>query len=289
MNEEEAMKAYREEGIDLAELEEKKEEETPEPQPEAPKEEEKEEEAPLQDESPKVERKRSIYDEYKEKKAELKSEREQREAAEREASEWRTRYEALTNASTPEERQEAQDDIDAFAREINADPDALRRMRELFLKDVKPAIDPSLSKDLEEFKAWKRTNAELVEKQMFEEEFRSVTPTLKELLPGANDEEMQEVRKELYRLSHTQEYHDKDLAYIAWKHRTELSALISPKKRGMESRGITEASEESFDFNPNPDFSRMTDAELAQWEETYKKMAENEGLKSDANGRRILI
>ena len=77
--------------------------------------------------------------------------------------------------------------------------------------------------------------SQAVEKQMFEEDFQKVTPALKELLPTASAEEMQAVKKEIDRLSHTKELHDKPLDYIAWKHKDTLTALVSPKKRGLES------------------------------------------------------
>ena len=59
--------------------------------PEPVKEPEKEPEADKEvlPETPKEDRKRSIYDEYKDKKSELKSEKELREAAERERDEWK--------------------------------------------------------------------------------------------------------------------------------------------------------------------------------------------------------
>jgi hypothetical protein len=292
MNEEQkAMEAYKEAGVDLPELNEQPSEtkEEAHQEPEAPETKKPEEPTEPLQETEKLERKRSIYDEYKEKKAELKSERELREQAERERDEFRTKYEALQNADTPEERQEAQDELETFAKEINADPQALRKMRELFLKDVKPQTNDELARDLQEFKAWKSQNSELMEKQMFEDEFRSSMPTLKEMLPNASDEEMQKVKETLDNLSHSKEFHDKDLEYIAWKHRSELSALISPRKRGLESKGKTDIDENSFEFDPTADYSQMSPKQKERWEAEYRKLTSSTDLGTDASGRKVLL
>lgn len=292
MNDEKtAMESYKEAGVDLPELnvEQPTKEEAPEQEPKAPETEKPEEPTEPLQETPKLERKRSIYDEYKEKKAELKSERDLREQAERERDEFRTKYEALQNAETPQERQEAQDELESFAKEINADPQALRKMRELFLKDVKPQTDDELARDLKEFKEWKAQNSELMEKQMFEDEYRASLPTLKEMLPNASDEEMQKVKDTLDKLSHSKEFHDKDLEYIAWKHRSELSALISPKKRGLESKGKTDIEDDTFTFDPTADYSKMSPKEKERWEAEYRKLTSSTDLHTDADGRKILL
>ena len=289
MNDENMVKEYLEAGVDLPELNEEQpaKEDAPAPQPDAPKgDEQKDEDEPLQ-ETPKVERKRSIYDEYKEKKSELKSERELREQAERERDELKRLLEQRESAQTPEAQQDAQDELESFAREMGADPTAIKKMRDLFLKDAR--LDDGIQRDLAEFKAWKSQNAQLLEKQMFEEEYQRTIPTLKELLPGASDDELNAVKKELDRISHTEEYHDKDLEYIAWKHKDTLSTLISPKKRGMERKGRTDVQEESFDFDPNADLSRMSPKELDQWEKMYREMSETSTLATDAQGKKILI
>lgn len=238
---------------------------------------------------PKEERKRSIYDEYKEKKAELKSEKERAEIAERERDELRQKYEALANADTQKEQKEASDEIEAFAQKINADPEALREMRKLFLKDIAPTTDPAIAQKLEQFEKWQAENSKIVEKAQFEDEFKSVVPTIKELLPNANDAEMQAVKEKLDEISHTKEFHDKDLDYIVYKNRTELSKLVSPKKRGMEHKGKADIVEDSFEFDPNADYSKMSLKEREVWEENYKKFTSSEGLSTDANGKKILI
>jgi AcrR family transcriptional regulator len=288
--EEEAQKAYAEAGVDLPELKQEQPDNTdaPKEEPIPAKEQEEEPKALLTEEKP-LERKRSIYDEYKDKKSELKSATERLEQTERERDEFRAKYEALAQAKTPEEHRDAQDELEAFAAKIEAKPEVLREMRELFLKGLTPNTDPDLSEKLKHFEEWQAQNAQTVEKQMFEQEFQQTVPALKELLPNASDEEMQAVKGKLDELSHTAEYHDKPLDYIAWKNKATLSALISPHKRGVETKGRVDISDVTFEFDPNADYSKMSLAQREKWEAEYKKMTSPSELTTDGDGRRVML
>jgi len=244
------------------------------------------------DEEVKVEehKKRSIYDEYKEKKSELKSERELREKAERERDEYAEKLKTLGNASTPEEKKEAKDELEQFAETNKLDPIAIKQMRDLFLKDVKlPEIDESLKKGLSEFQEWKTKNQGAIEKQQFEDEFQKVTPTIKELFPTASVDELKAIKKEVDNLAHSKDWNTKDLDYIVFKNKEVISALVSPKKRGMEGKGRQDVNEVTAEFNPNADYSKMTFKEREVWEETYKNLTKSDGLIKDGQGRRLLI
>jgi len=240
---------------------------------------------------PKEERKpRSIYDEYKDKKSELKTEKELREQVEKERDELKVKLEAVGAAKTPEEKKIATDDLDEFAKEIDADPQALRRMRDEFLKGVKTeGLSEEDRKIIEDAKAITASHSKELEKQTFENEYQAVVPSLKELLPNATDEEMQAVKKEIDRVSHTKEFADKDLDYVVFKTQKTLSELVSPKKRGLEGKGNKDVVEENNDFNPNADYSKMTPTERDKWEEQYKNLGKSEGLQTDAQGRKLLI
>jgi hypothetical protein len=287
--EEEAYKAdLKAQGVDIPEEAPAEEAPKEEPKVEAPVEEKKPEEAPLQEE-PKEQRKRSIYDEYKEKKLELRTETERREQAERERDELKEKLAKFNDAETPEEKKEAADDLEAFAQEINANPEALRKMREIFLKDVKPQTDAELQKRLERFEAWEKQNAPIIEQQMFEKEYQSSLPKLQKLFPGAKDEEMTAIKAELDKLSHTKDWHDKPLAFIAFENQDTLSALISPKKRGMESKDKKDVIDETFEFDPNPDFSKMTPAQIEQWEAAYTKATSSKDVMTDGQGRKLIL
>lgn len=288
-DEEKAMEEYAKAGVDLPELKEQSvKEEAPEQEPKPEETKVEEHTVPLK-ENTEPERKRSIYDEYKEKKAELKSERELRERAEQERDEFKRLLENREDAQTPQERQEAQDELEAFAREINADPQTIRKMRDLFLKDLKPQTDESLANSLAEWKTWRAQNEKLIENQLFDTEFQKIVPSLKSILPNITDAEMAEVKKELDRVAHTKEYHDKDLEYVAWKHKDTLSALVSPKKKGIESKGRADTQEQSFTFDPEADISRLSPKEREAWEQEYQKLTSSKELATDSDGRKIFI
>lgn len=294
MNEQELyLKELAESGVDVTDVTETPEEATPpEEKPTVEKQEEKAEEVPEEKflvTEPKEQHKRSIYEEYKDKKSELKSEREAREQVERERDELKSKLDAISNAGTPQERQDAEDEMEAFAQEIGADANALRKMQALFLKNSNATPDEGLAKDLQEFKKWKSENSQVIEKSRFDAEFQSVTPMLKELLPNVSDEEMTIIKDRVDELSHTKEFHDKELDYVLFKNKDDLAKLVSPKKRGMEQKGRRDVQEESFDFNPDADYSKMSMKERELWEEGYKKFTAGEGIVKDSNGKRLLI
>ena len=277
------------------------EEKTEEKVEEAPKVEEKPKEEPKEtEEKPKEEpkevlpdqietKKRSIYDNYKEKKSELKSERELRENFEKENTELKGKLEALSNADTKEEKKEALDDIDELAKEINADPAYLRKLKTIFLKDVKPANDESLKKDLADFKDWKTKNQEVIEKQLFEDEFSTVLPQIKSDFPKISDEDLKSVKQSLDKLSHSKEYHDKSLDYVVFKEKENLTALISPKKKGMETKERKDVASDDFDFDPNVDITTLSAGDLAKWEKQYNKSLETEELVNDSSKGKMIM
>lgn len=278
-----------EEGVDVPELEDKPEEE-PEENPEEPKEPEKDTEEPEPEHLQETkEKKRTIYDDYKEKKTALKASESAREEVEAKNVELQEKLDAFSEANTPKEKQEALDEIDEFAQSINADPEALRKMQSIFLKGVKPD-NTAIQKDLKEFQDWKVQNQSAIQKQQFEDAFIKATPDIKELFT-ASSEEMNTIKNEIAKLSQEDEWKGKDIDYIAFKNKTVLSALVSPKKKGMESKGRQQGIEEiSIDFDPNADFSKMTSAQQEEWMKTYNKMGKSDdGLMIDADGKMSIV
>jgi len=281
------------EGVEVEEEKTEVVEETP--VEEKPKEEPKETEEKPKEEPKEVlpdpieTKKRSIYDNYKEKKSELKSERELRENFETENTELKAKLEALQNADTKEEKKEALDDIDELAKEINADPAYLRKLKTIFLKDVKPANDESLKKDLADFKDWKTKNQEVIEKQLFEDEFSTVLPQIKSDFPKISDEEMKSVKQSLDKLSHSKEYHDKSLDYVVFKEKENITALISPKKKGMETKERKDIVSDDFDFDPNVDITTLSAGDQEKWEKHYRKSLETEELVNDSSKGKMIM
>lgn len=284
-------------GVDLPELKDtpKPEADKPkdeEPKPETPKEEPKADEPkePLQEEQPKEQRKRSIYDEYKDRKAELREETAKREQVEKERDELaRKLEEATAGKGTAEDKEDAAEDAIAYAEKIGASPDLVKRIIADARKGFESKSDPEVMKRLEAFENWQKSNAKSIETQMFNDEFEKTTPSLKKLFPSVTDDELKTIKTELDKLSHTKEWHDKSLGYVAFENQDKLSALVSPKKRGMEGKGRKDVEAADFEFDPNADLSKMSPKERTAWEKQYREMSKSDGLITDAQGKKMLV
>ncbi len=57
----------------------------------------------------------------------------------------------------------------------------------------------------------------------------------------------------------------------------------------MEAKGNADVITESYDFDPNADYSKLDAAGRKKWEEGYANMTKSEGLVTDANGKKLLI
>lgn len=286
--EKDALDAYKEAGVELPPEAEPQPEEAPE-EPKEPEQEpeetpEAEPDEPLQPEPQPAPKKRSIYKDYK-------SEKELRKQVEQERDDLRQKLEALESANTPAEKEHAKDDLDDFAKEIGADPSAIKRMRELFLKDLpKSEMSDELSNQLKEFQEWKQEHSEAVELANFEREYKAATPSLNKMFPNASAEEAEAIKEKLQELVHTDAFHDKELDYIAFKNQETLSALVSPKKRGLEPKKRTDAPEgDSFTFDPNADLTKLSPQQAEAWEKEYAKLTSSDQLHTDAEGRKIII
>ena len=234
-------------------------------------------------EEPKERKPRSIYHDLKDTRNDLKTERELREKAERE------RDEALAKANKPATEMKA-DDLDAFAEEIGADPAAIKKMRELFLKDMPAStISPELQTKLEQFEAWQKDNGQAIASQQFETEFNSAIPQLQRMFPNASKEDIVAMKSEIDTLAHTTEYHDKEIDYIAFRNQEKLATLITPHKRGLESKGRVDATNIPTTFDPNADVTKMSPKEAEVWEKGYNDMMKNSELVNDSIGRRVML
>jgi hypothetical protein len=257
--------------------------EEPEAEPEGTPDGEPEAIEPLQNE-PKEPKKRSIYNDLKDTRNDLKSEREAREKAERELTELRSKL----DGKPPVESKA--DDLDAFAAEIGADPQAIKKMHELFLKNMPAStISPELQTKLEQFEKWQETNSSAIEAQQFETEFQSAIPQLQKLFPNASKEDIVAMKSEIDNLAHTPEYHDKEIDYIAFRNQDKLATIVTPRKRGLESKGRVDATHTPSTFDPNADITKMSPKEAEAWEKGYNELTKNSELTNDSIGRRVML
>lgn len=279
-------KEYADAGIELPPeaIQTPEPEPAPEPEPVAPVVETGDGEEPPEPSQPKPEeplKKRSIYQDLKETRQDVKTERELREQAERERDDLKAQLEGRTTTT------EVDDELAAYAAEIGADPVALKKMQDIFLKGVpKPTVDNT---SLEAFQEWQASNSKAIEAQQFEQEFKTVAPTIQGMFPDASAEEIELIKTKIDELAHTEAFHDKELDYVVFKAKDTLKTLVSPKKRGIESKGRVDATAPTFDFDPNADLTNMSPAQQAEWEKAYNQASKSDELVTDAQGKRLII
>lgn len=209
-------------------------EETPE---EKPEEKEPVKENPEPEEAPELDlpKKRTIYDDYKEKKAEVKEAKDEAVIANARIQELEALLDAKNNAETPAEKKEVAKDIAEFAESIGADPDAIAQLETFFKSRQGNDNKDGISKeDVEFVKQFRATQAQTVANIEFEKEWTSLIPSIKAKFPTVSDAELADIRKEVDKVAHTQAFNDKELDYIFFKHEKTLSALVSPKRDSME-------------------------------------------------------
>ncbi len=58
----------------------------------------------------------------------------------------------------------------------------------------------------------------------------------------------------------------------------------------MESRERKDViTENTYEFDPNPDFSKMTQKERDEWESQYRQAGKSDGLLEGAGGKKIIL
>jgi len=302
MTEEEIYKAELEKsGVDLPELKDKKDSKDevvpkkPEPKDEEDESDDDESDDKDSGDSKGVDqdksKKRSIYDDYKSNKKELRSEKELRTIAETERDELKAKLEALNNADTKEEKSDAIDDLDQYAAKYESDPAALKELKDIILKGIKsPEIDKDLKETLGKFEKWQKDNVMTMAKSEFETEFTSMIPVVKQMFPNVSESDLSKIKSEVDKIAHSKGWEDKDMDYILFKHKTNLEKFVSPKKKGLESTDTNaEGDNIEFDFDPNADLSKMNSVQLDKWYQAYNKAAKSEGLMKDGEGRMSIL
>ena len=213
-------------------------EETPEAKPE----EEPKPEEPIKKE------KRSIYDDLKDKKHELKTEQELRKAAEARNAELEGLLAAKDEAKTPSEKKEAAKDIQEFAEKHGYEPAQIEELTSILTARL-PKADTVLTP--EEAQQWREERAKAA-RDAEDRAILDTAPSVKTQLHIQDDAELQTVMKEVVKLAHTAEFHDKEVEYIIWKKKDELSKLVSPKKPSFEQGGQKGEAQPDVE----PDFSK---------------------------------
>jgi hypothetical protein len=157
-----------------------------------------------------------------------------------------------SNAPAPTAPSAPTDELEAYAQEHGLDASALARLVEVIGKRIPAAqLSEDDRKELETLKGWKATKDAEEQRAAEDREVLATAPAVKTQLEVHDDAELATVMAEVVRLSHTAEFHDKEVGYIVWKNKDALSKLVSPKKPSFENGGSpAEAAPEA-----EPDFS----------------------------------
>lgn len=190
-------------------------------------------------------KKRSIYDDLKDKKKEVKEAKSEAEIAKAENQALKAEIEALKvltksakAAVTDDEKEEVEDDIKEVAESIGGDPKAIKALTDFLTKKLVKNDSKGISKDdIEEIKNFKKAQADIQAEVEFSKEWKSFVPSLKKDYPHISDAELENVQQEISKLAHSQSFHDKEIDYIYFKQKNSLSKLISPKRQSMEPAG----------------------------------------------------
>jgi hypothetical protein len=191
------------------------------------------------------EKKRSIYDDLKEKKQEVraaKSEAEivkaENEALKAELAAVKELAESAKKAKTPEEKEAIEDDIKEIAEAIGGDAKAIKTLTDFLTKKLVKTGTVDISKeDIEAVKNFRKEQSKMNADVEFTKEWDEFTPSLKKDFPHISDADLKTVKQKLFDLAHSTKYHDKEMDYIYFKNKDILSKLVSPKRPSMESAG----------------------------------------------------
>jgi hypothetical protein len=242
------------------EVEVKEEEETPNQDEET--EEEEEEEPAKENPQPKTPPKRRIpqevYDVQRAKwKAKLDAEREAR----------RELLDKLTERTVEKEKpltkEETEDEIQKFADENGMDVSVVEKLLNLSKKGFEKQFAPQLEALTKAGEATKK-QAEI---EQFETQWKEVASSLKESYPNASAKQLEEAKKIIDQMAHTEEHKNHSLDYIAFKAKADLEpVLFSPKKKGLESKETSfqvpdEEAKGSKPLGKNPSLSEIRDRE----------------------------
>lgn len=190
-------------------------------------------------------KKRSIYDDLKDKKKEVRDAKNEADQVKAENEALKAENEALKKLTdsakkveTDEDKEKLDDDIKAVAEAIGGDPKAIKTLTDFLTKRLVKTGGAEISKDdIEAVRNFNKKATETTAKAEFLEEFKGFVPELKKDYPHISDGDLASVEKEIFKLAHSTKYHDKEIDYIYFKNKDILSKLISPKRPAMEGGG----------------------------------------------------
>ncbi len=182
---------------------------------------------------------RTIYDDLKDKKKEVREAKSELELAHNTIAEKDKIIADLTEkartAETPAEKAEVEDEIAQIAEKIGADPEGIKVLTDFLTKKlVKPDGEQISKEDLDAIKNLRQSEAQRQEKEQFTAEWGKFEPALKKDFPHVKSDELEVVKAVVDKLAHSPKYADKEIDYIYFKEKATLEKLISPQRPSYE-------------------------------------------------------
>lgn len=114
--------------------------------------------------------------------------------------------------------------IQEYAEKYGIEEEDVRKL--VAMVTPKQVLPPEVSKMLETFQTTQDQLALIEEEKHFNVEFEKADPVVQQYFPGLTPEQGKALRQSVFELSHTKEWHDRDLEYVLWKNKDALLAEL---------------------------------------------------------------
>lgn len=211
-------------------------------------------------------RKHIPVSEYKNLKKELQADFAKKEL------EYQAKIEALSKEAS-KAKPDAQEVFDLekeakeLAEELDFDPEKTkilldRARKGLNLSDEDRQALADLKQYREDLAKLREDKEELEQQKIFNSEWSDALKDIKAQYPNASEEQIAKAKEQIYEMSRSEKYHDKDLDYLIFKEKEVLSkTLFSPKQKTFERGTNFRQDAEDFDLSLPANFDSMTPAQ----------------------------
>jgi len=194
--------------------------------------------------------------------------------------------ENLKNATTPEARIEAADDItqaieDLREQGLDVSPDVLKTLTDVISKRVLP------KDSLEAIEKAKKTSYEQEQSAIFNNEWTKLESSLKTQYPNASQSQIDEAKKEMDKMAHTEQFHKFDLDYVLFKNQKAFDVVLNTKAgKSFESGKIQNYDKPVKNAFLDFDEETATTDQLIAAEAEMRQMAKTDSIRvTDSQGK----
>ena len=174
---------------------------------------------------------------------------------------------SIKKGATPAEKAEIKavdDALGAVATKHNLDAEGLAEIAKVLESNImknledsgKLKVSPEVQNKLDELDRILTERSAQAEQSHFDGEWTKLVPEIQKQFPNASANELAEAKKVMDELSHTKEFHDKDLDYVLFKNQSKFSTILklAKGKKAGESPAreveVQEENEDDIDLDP---------------------------------------